>query len=190
MKILEQKILKDGKILGGDILKVDNFLNHQMDVALFNELGRDIYTHYQGCGVNKILTIEASGIGLACITAQFFNCNVLFAKKRKSLNISDDVFSTKVYSFTKKTEYDVVVSKEYLGKDDKVLIIDDFLANGNACLGLIDLVRKAGGEVVGVSCAVEKTYQGGYDKIAALGYDVYSLARIAEMKDGHIKFVE
>lgn len=190
MKILEQKILKDGKILGGDILKVDNFLNHQMDVALFNELGRDIYTHYQGCGVNKILTIEASGIGLACITAQFFNCNVLFAKKRKSLNISDDVYSTKVYSFTKKTEYDVVVSKEYLGKDDKVLIIDDFLANGNACLGLIDLVRKAGGEVVGVSCAVEKTYQGGYDKIAALGYDVYSLARVEEMKDGHIKFVE
>ena len=168
MKILEQKILKDGKILGGDILKVDNFLNHQMDVALFNELGKDIYTHFQGCGVNKILTIEASGIGLA----------------------SDDVYSTKVYSFTKKTEYDVVVSKEYLGKDDKVLIIDDFLANGNACLGLIDLVRKAGGEVVGVSCAVEKTYQGGYDKIAALGYDVYSLARIAEMKDGHIKFVE
>lgn len=190
MRLLERKILNDGKALDGDILKVDGFLNHQMDVALFNDLGKEIYEHFKDCGINKILTIEASGIGLACITAQFFNCSVLFAKKKKSLNISDDVYSAKVVSFTKKTENNVVVSKEYLTSADKILIVDDFLANGNACLGLVELAKQAGAEIKGISCAIEKTYQGGYDKLVSLGYDVYSLARIAEMKNGEIKFVE
>lgn len=190
MKYLEQKILTEGKILDGGILKVDGFLNHQMDVACLNTLAKDIYEHFKNCNVNKILTVEASGIGIACITAQFFNCKVLVAKKHKSLNISSDVYFSKVFSFTHKTENTIMVSKEYLSDKDNVLIVDDFLANGNACLGLIDIVKQAGGTVKGISCCVEKTYQGGYDKLTALGYDVYSLARIAEMKDGKVKFVE
>lgn len=190
MKYLEQKILTEGKILDGGILKVDGFLNHQTDVACLNVLAKDIYEHFKNCNVNKILTVEASGIGIACITAQFFNCKVLVAKKHKSLNISNDVYFSKVFSFTHKTENTIMVSKEYLGENDNVLIVDDFLANGNACLGLIDIVKQAGGTVKGISCCVEKTYQGGYDKLTAAGYDVYSLARIAEMKDGKIKFVE
>ena len=190
MRILEEKILKEGKILSGDVLKVDCFLNHQMDVAFLNRLGKEIYERYKSAGINKILTVEASGIGLACLTAQFFNCKVLVAKKHKSLNLSNDIYFSKVYSYTHKTENVIMVSKEYLGKDDRVLIVDDFLANGNACLGLIDIVNQAGGQVLGISCAVEKTYQGGYDKLVKLGYDVYSLARIKKMQDGEIEFVK
>ncbi len=190
MRLLEQKILQEGKVLAGDILKVDCFLNHQIDVAFLNELGKDIYNHYKDSNVNKILTVEASGIGLACIVAQYFNCRVLVGKKHKSLNISNDVYSAKVYSFTHKTENTIIVSKEYLSEKDNVLIIDDFLANGNACLGLIDIVKQAGGQVKGISCAVEKTYQGGHDKLVSLGYDVYSLARIEKMQDGNITFVK
>lgn len=190
MRLLEQKILQEGKVLPGDILKVDCFLNHQMDVAFLTCLGKEIYERFYSCKVNKILTVEASGIGLACLTAQFFNCKVLVAKKKKSLNISNDIYSAKVYSFTHKTENNIIVSKEYLSSEDNVLIVDDFLANGNACLGLIDIVNQAGGKVVGISCAVEKTYQGGYDKLVNLGYDVYSLARIKKMEDGKIYFVE
>ena len=190
MRLLEKKILDEGKILQGDILKVDCFLNHQMDVAFLNELAKEIYEHFKDAGINKILTVEASGIGIACITAQYFNCKVLCAKKHKSLNISNDIYVSKVYSFTHKTENSIMVSKEYLNANDKILIVDDFLANGNACLGLIDIVRQAGAEVKGISCCVEKTYQGGYQKLVDLGYDVYSLARIEEMKDGKISFVK
>lgn len=190
MKLLEDKILKDGKILPGGVLKVDNFLNHQVDVAFLNLLAEDIYNHFKNCHVNKILTVEASGIGLACFVAQFFNCKLLIAKKHKSINISNDVYSATVYSFTHKTENFIMVSKEYLNEGDKVLIVDDFLANGNACLGLIDIVKQAKGEVLGISCAIEKTYQGGHDKLVNLGYDVYSLARIQEMEEGSIHFVE
>ena len=190
MRLLEEKILKEGKVLDGDVLKVDCFLNHQMDVAFLYELGKEIYEHFKDCGINKILTVEASGIGLACLTAQFFNCKVLVAKKHKSLNLASDVYFAKVYSFTHKTENAILVSKEFLSKDDKVLIVDDFLANGNACLGLIDIVNQAGGEVKGISCAVEKTYQGGYQKLADLGIDVYSLARIKKMENGQIEFME
>ncbi len=189
MRLLEEKILKDGKILDGDILKVDSFLNHQMDANFLNKLGKEIYEHYKNCGINKILTVEASGIGLACQTAQFFNCNVLVGKKHKSLNISNEVYFSKVYSFTHKTENIIMVSKEYLSCSDNVLIVDDFLANGNACLGLIDICKQAGAKVLGISCAVEKTYQGGYDKLNALGIDVYSLARIKKMENGKIEFV-
>lgn len=190
MKLLEDKILNEGKILNGDILKVDCFLNHQMDVAFLSLLGKEIYNHFKDCNINKILTVEASGIGLACLTAQYFNCKVLVAKKHKSLNISNDIYYSKVFSFTHKTENLIMVSKEYLNKDDRILIVDDFLANGNACLGLIDIVKQAGAEVKGISSAIEKTYQGGYDKLVSLGYDVYSLARIAEMKDGKLTFVK
>ena len=190
MKLLEQKILNEGKVLPGDVLKVDCFLNHQMDVAFLTALGKEIYNHFKNCNVNKILTVESSGIGLACLTAQFFNCKVLVAKKNKSSNISNNVYVAKVYSYTHQTENNIVVSKEYLSSDDNVLIIDDFLANGNACLGLIDIVNQAGGQVKGISCAVEKTYQGGYDKLASLGIDVYSLARIEKMQDGRITFVK
>ena len=190
MKLLEQKILNEGKVLPGDVLKVDCFLNHQMDVAFLTELGKEIYNHFKNCNVNKILTVESSGIGLACLTAQFFNCKVLVAKKNKSSNISNNVYVAKVYSYTHQKENNIVVSKEYLSSDDNVLIIDDFLANGNACLGLIDIVNQAGGQVKGISCAVEKTYQGGYDKLASLGIDVYSLARIEKMQDGKITFVK
>lgn len=190
MRLLEQKILQEGKVLPGDILKVDCFLNHQMDVAFLTSLGKEIYEHFANYNVNKILTVEASGIGIACLAAQYFNCKVLVAKKKKSLNIANDVYSAKVYSFTHKTENNIIVSKEYLSSEDNVLIIDDFLANGNACLGLIDIVNQAGGRVVGISCAVEKTYQGGYDKLVAKGIEVYSLARIEKMEDGKIYFVK
>ncbi len=190
MTILEEKILKEGKILDGDVLKVDGFLNHRVDVAFSTLLGKEIYNHFKDCEINKILTVEASGIGLACLTAQFFNCPVLVAKKHKSSNISDSVYYAKVYSFTHQRENTILVSKEYLDSNDKVLIIDDFLANGNACVGLVDIVKQAGATVKGISCAVEKTYQGGYQKLTDMGIDVYSLARIKEMKDGKITFVE
>ena len=190
MTILEEKILKEGKVLDCGILKVDGFLNHRVDVAFTTLLGKEIYEHFKNCEINKILTVEASGIGLACLTAQFFNCPVLIAKKSKSLNIADDVYSAKVYSFTHKKENTVLVSKEYLDKNDKVLIIDDFLANGNACLGLVDIVKQAGAEVKGISCAIEKTHQGGHQKLVDMGIDVYSLARIKDMKDGKVYFME
>ena len=190
MTILEEKILKEGKVLDGGILKVDGFLNHRVDVAFSTLLGKEIYEHFKDCDVNKILTVEASGISLACLTAQFFNCPLLVAKKSKSLNISSDVYSAKVYSFTHKTENNIVVSKEYLDSNDKVLIIDDFLANGNACVGLVEIVKQAGAEVKGISCAIEKTHQGGHQRLVDMGIDVYSLARIKDMKDGKVYFVE
>ncbi len=190
MRLLEKKILEEGKVLDGDILKVDGFLNHLVDVPFSTLLGKEIYERFKNCGINKILTVEASGIGLACLTAVYFNCPVLIGKKHKSLNISNDVYVAKVYSFTHKKENTIVVSKEYLNSGDKVLIVDDFLANGNACVGLIDIVKQAGAEVMGISCAVEKTYQGGYQKLVDMGIDVYSLARIKEMKDGKVYFVE
>ncbi|MGN0771404.1 MAG: xanthine phosphoribosyltransferase [Christensenellales bacterium] len=188
MKLLEEKILKDGKVLSDDVLKVDSFLNHQLDVEFLSRLGKEIYEKFKDCGVNKILTVEASGIALACMTAQYFACPVLCAKKHKSINISDDIYYSKVYSFTHKTENLIMVSKEYLHSSDKVLIVDDFLAGGNACMGLIDIVKQAGAQVVGISAGVEKTYQGGYDRLTKMGYEVYSLAKIAKMKDGKITF--
>ena len=190
MRLLEKKILTDGKILDGDILKVDNFLNHQMDVNLLSLLAKEVYEKFKDCEINKILTVEASGIGLSCFVAQFFNCPLLVAKKSKTLNISDNVYCAKVYSFTHKKENVIMASKEYLHEGEKVLIVDDFLANGNACLGLVYIVNQAGGQVMGISCAIEKTYQGGYQKLVDLGYDVYSLARIKKMENGVIEFME
>ncbi len=188
LKLLEERILKDGKLFPGSILKVDSFLNHQMDVALLNEIGKEFKRLYADCGVNKILTIEASGIGIACITAQFFDCPVLFAKKTKTKNIASSVYKTSVKSYTHGTTYDVIVSKEFLHKGDRVLIIDDFLAEGNALLGLIDLCRQAGAEVAGCGIAIEKAFQPGSARIREKGVRVESLAVIDSMDGGVIKF--
>lgn len=183
MKLLEDRILKDGQVFPGNILKVDSFLNHQLDVELIGEMGKEIRRIFDGCGVNKIFTIEASGIGIACITAQYFSCPVLFAKKTKTKNIAATVYKTKVKSFTHGTEYDVIVSKDFIGKGDKVLIIDDFLAEGNALLGLIDLCKQAGAEVVGCAIAVEKGFQDGRKRVEAEGVRVESLAIVESMSD-------
>ena len=188
MVLLEERIRKDGKVFPGNILKVDSFLNHQMDITLLNEIGKEFKRLYSDCEVNKILTIEASGIGIACITAQFFNCPVLFAKKTKTKNIASSVYKTQVQSFTHGTVYDVIVSNEFLGKGDKVLIIDDFLAEGNALLGLIDLCKQAGAEVVGCGIAVEKGFQQGSTRVRETGVRVESLAVIDNMDNCEIKF--
>lgn len=189
MQLLEKKILEEGKVYQGDVLKVDGFLNHRMDVDFLCRLGEEFYRLFEDCGVNKILTIEASGIGIACLTAQFFHCPVLFAKKSKTLNISDSLLHSKVHSYTHNTDHDVVVSKSYLTAEDRVLIIDDFLANGSALSALVDLCRQAGATVVGAGIAIEKAYQSGGKMIRDMGIRVESLARIESMNEqGEITF--
>ena len=183
MQLLEDRIRQDGKVRGTDILKVDSFLNHQIDVELLNALGREWRRLFDGCGVNKILTIEASGIGLACIAAQYFNCPVVFAKKSQTKNIAGDVYTTKVESFTHGRVYDVIVSKDFLYSDDRVLIIDDFLANGAALEGLIRLIGQAGAVLVGAGIAVEKAFQPGGSRLRQQGVRVESLARIKSMDE-------
>ena len=183
MELLKQRIRKDGIVKGNDVLKVDSFLNHQMDIALFEEIGREFLRRFDGCGVNKILTIEASGIGIACITAQFFHCPVVFAKKSKTKNIAGEVYTTKVQSFTHGNVADVIVSTRFLGPEDNVLIIDDFLANGAALEGLIDLVRQAGAQLAGAGIVIEKAFQPGGGRIRAKGVRVESLARVTSMSE-------
>ena len=192
MKLLEERIRKDGTIRGTEVLKVDRFLNHQMDIGLINEIGKEFKRLYGDCGVNKILTIEASGIGIACITAQFFNVPVIFAKKNKTKNIAGDVYTSKVESFTHGKVYDIIVSKEFLGPEDRVLLIDDFLANGSALQGLINLVRDAGATLVGAGICVEKAFQPGGDLISSMGVRVESLARVKSMDEAtnSIEFCE
>ena len=189
MKLLEDRIRKDGKIIGTEILKVDSFLNHQLDVALFREMAREWKRRFEGTRVTKILTIEASGIAMAVIAAEAFgDCPVVFAKKSRTSNLPDDAYTTKVASFTHGKTYDVLVSKRFLTPDDSVLVIDDFLANGEALSGLIDLVRQSGGTVSGCCIAIEKAFQGGGEKIRSLGYRVESLAKIASMNGSSIEF--
>ena len=191
MKLLEERIKKEGKVFEGDVLKVDRFLNHQIDVALISELGAEWKRLYEGTEINKILTIEASGIGIACITALHFNVPVVFAKKTKTVNIASDVYTSKVESYTHKTTYDIIVSKEFLGSGDKVLIIDDFLANGKALEGLIALCKEAGATVAGIGIAVEKAHQPGGERIRSMGYRVESLARVKSMSvDGGVEFCD
>lgn len=191
MELLKQRILQDGTVKGTDVLKVDSFLNHQMDVALFEEIGKEYQRRFAGCGVNKILTIEASGIGIACITAQFFHCPVIFAKKSQTKNIAGEVYTTKVESFTHGRVYDVIVSKKFLGPEDRILIVDDFLANGAALEGLIDLVQQAGATLVGAGIVIEKAFQPGGDRIRAKGIRVESLARVKSMSEGAgVEFVD
>lgn len=181
MLLLEERIRKDGIISDGNVLKVDSFLNHQMDVAFINKLAEEFYRLFKDCGVNKVLTIEASGIGIACLTAQFFNAPMVFAKKSKSKNIAGDVYTSKVESFTHGQVYDVMVSKKFLNKSDRVLIIDDFLAKGQALLGLTKIVKDSGAELVGCGIVIEKAFQDGGKLIREQGIRVESLARIKEM---------
>ena len=190
MQLLKDRIRKDGKIKSGDVLKVDSFLNHQMDIKLFEEIGKEFKRRFSDSEVNKILTIEASGIGIACIVAQFFNVPVVFAKKSKTKNIAGDVYTTKVESFTHGGVYDIMVSKEFLGKGDKVLLIDDFLANGKALEGLSAIVKDSGAELVGAGIVVEKGFQPGGDRLRAEGIRVESLAIVESMdeKTGTIRF--
>lgn len=183
MELLKERIRKDGKIRGAGVLKVDSFLNHQMDVKLFAEIGKEFKRRFACCDVNKILTIEASGIGIACITAQFFDCPVVFVKKSQTRNISPDVYTAKVESFTHGKTYDVLVSKEFLGPDDKVLLIDDFLANGEALRGLRSLVNQAGAELVGAGIVIEKAFQPGGAQLRAEGMKIEALARIQSMSE-------
>ena len=191
MELLEERIRRDGKIRGGDVLKVDSFLNHQMDVSLFAEIGKEFQRLFGDCGVTKILTIEASGIGIACVTAQFFGCPVIFAKKNKTKNIAGDVYTSKVESFTHGKVYDIIVSKEFLLPTDRVLLIDDFLANGSALQGLIKLVRDAGATLVGAGICVEKAFQPGGDLIRNMGVRVESLARVKSMsEEGGVVFCD
>ena len=189
LKLLEDRILKDGKILPGNVLKVDSFLNHQIDVDLIYALGEEWYRLFKDEGITKILTIEASGIGIACIAAMKFGVPVLFAKKSKSSNIGSDFYSTEVVSYTHGRAYDVIASKKYINPGDRVLLIDDFLANGSALRALIKLAEMGGATVVGAGIAIEKVYQNGGNAIRELGYRVESLAKVASMSDdGKIEF--
>ena len=192
MKALEDRIRKDGIVKPGNVLKVDSFLNHQMDVNLFAQMREEWKRLFADQKIDKILTIEASGIGIACVVAQHFGVPVVFAKKAQSVNIDGDVYATKVESFTKKRVYDVIVSKKYLKPGEKILIIDDFLANGCAVAGLIDLIQNAGAEVVGVGIAIEKGFQVGGKNIREQGIRLESLAIVESMNDetGEIVFRE
>ncbi|MGI6622042.1 MAG: xanthine phosphoribosyltransferase [Clostridiaceae bacterium] len=183
MQLMKERILREGKVKNGSILKVDSFLNQQMDIELFEKMADEFWRLFGDCNVTKILTIEASGIGIACLAGQRFKCPVVFAKKNKTSNISDDVFSSLVHSFTHGKEYEIMVSREYLLPSDRVLIIDDFLANGAALNGLIDLVRSAGAYIVGAGIAIEKAFQPGGDIIRNQGIRVESLARIKSMDE-------
>lgn len=191
LKLLEDRIVKDGIVKPGNVLKVDSFLNHQMDISLFNDMGKEFKRLFNDTPINKILTIEASGIGIACIAAQYFdNVPVVFAKKSQTVNIDGEVYSTKIESFTHKRVYDVILSKKYLSSKDHVLIIDDFLANGCALNGLLDIAQKAGATVEGVGIAVEKGFQRGGELIRQKGIRVESLAIIESMDadSGNIVF--
>ena len=190
MKLLEDRIIKDGKVFSGNVLKVDSFLNHQIDVELLDKMGLEVKKLFSDSCVTKVLTIEASGIGVGCMVAKHFNCPLLFAKKSKTLNIKGDVYTSKVESFTHQCTYDIIVSKDFLNENDTVLIVDDFLAKGNALIGLIDIVKQSGAKLAGCSIAIEKGYQGGGDKLRAQGIKVESLAIIEAMDDttGEIVF--
>lgn len=186
MKLLEDRILKDGHIGADNVLKVDSFLNHQIDVNFVCELGKEFYRLFKDENITKILTIEASGIGIACLTAQYFNVPVVFAKKAKTINIYSDTYNATVHSYTHKRDYDIVVSKDFLNKDDNVLIIDDFLAKGSALTALLMLIEKAGAKTAGAGIVIEKAYQGGGDLVRDMGVRVESLAKIKSIskKDG------
>ena len=181
MNFLEERIARDGTVKPGNVLKVDNFLNHQMDVELLDEIGAEIHRRFKNAGVTKILTIEASGIAIAYAVAQYFKVPFVFAKKSKSVNIDGDVYVAEVESFTHKCTNNVIVSKKFIHKGEKILIIDDFLANGCALQGLISIVESAGAEVVGIGIAIEKGFQEGGEKIRKGGYRLESLAIVDSM---------
>lgn len=192
MNFLEERIVKDGIVKEGNVLKVDSFLNHQMDIDLFNQMGEEFKKRFEGKNINKIVTIEASGIGIACVVAQHFGVPVVFAKKSKSINIEGDMYIAEVESFTHKCKNQVIVSKKFLNEDDHVLVIDDFLANGCALQGLISIINQAGGTVEGIGIAIEKGFQVGGNIIRNLGYQLESLAIVEDMdaETGKITFSE
>ncbi|MEG2699810.1 MAG: xanthine phosphoribosyltransferase [Hungatella sp.] len=192
MQLLKDRIQKDGKIKAGNVLKVDSFLNHQMDIKLFAEIGKEFKRRFADVEVNKILTIEASGIGIACVAAQYFDVPVVFAKKNKTKNIAGDVYTSQVESYTHGKVYDIIVAKEFLGQGDKVLLIDDFLANGKALEGLAALVRASGAKLVGAGIVIEKGFQVGGENLRGQGIRLESLAIIESMdeKTGTLVFRE
>lgn len=192
MQLLKDRIQKDGKIKAGNVLKVDSFLNHQMDIKLFAEIGKEFKRRFADVEVNKILTIEASGIGIACVAAQYFDVPVVFAKKNKTKNIAGDVYTSQVESYTHGKVYDIIVAKEFLGQGDKVLLIDDFLANGKALEGLAALVKASGAELVGAGIVIEKGFQVGGENLREQGIRLESLAIIESMdeKTGTLVFRE
>ncbi len=191
MNFLEKKIVEQGVVEKGNVLKVDRFLNHQMDIELFNEMGKEFKKRFKDVEINKIITIEASGIGIACVVAQHFNVPVVFAKKSKSINIEGEMYIAEVESFTHKCKNQVIVSKKLITPEDKILIIDDFLANGCALQGLISIVKDAGAEVAGIGIAIEKGFQNGGKIIRNLGYRLESLAIVESMdpENGTIEFL-
>ena len=188
MEILKQRILKDGVVKEGNVLKVDKFLNHQMDVKLFNDIGEEFAKRFAGTGVNKILTIESSGIGIACIAAQYFHVPVVFAKKSKSINLEGEMYVAQVESFTHKCQNNVIVAQKFLNPEDHVLIIDDFLANGCALQGLIEIVETAGATLEGAGIVIEKGFQHGGDALREKGIRVESLAIVDSMSDDSLTF--
>ena len=190
MQQMEEKILKEGQVLPGGILKVGNFLNQQIDTAFLREIGEEIARLFDGTGANKILTIESSGIAIAAAAGITMNIPVVFAKKHKTSNVDGDIYSTTVHSFTHGTDYNVVVCSDYLTENDRVLLVDDFLANGNALRGLVDLCEQAGAEVVGAAVAIEKRFQGGGDALREEGVRVEPLACIESMDDEHVEFCQ
>ena len=188
MKLLEEKIASEGIAIGTDILKVDMFLNHQMDVELLDEMGKEFKRLFENSGATKVVTIESSGIAIAVFVAKYMGLPALFAKKAKHNNVGDDVYSANGYSYTHGKDYTMIVSKKYLNKGDKVLIIDDFMAGGNACNALIDIINQAGAEVAGIGIAIEKGFQPGGQALREKGYNVRSLAIVDSMNDGQITF--
>ena len=190
MRLLEDRINKDGIVREGDILKVDSFINHQIDVGFIRELAKEFKRRFADEKITQILTIEASGIGIACIVALEFDVPVVFAKKTKTVNIANDVYTSKVESYTHKRSYDIIVSKDFLKPGDRVLVIDDFLAKGSALHGLLQLINDAGATVVGAGILIEKVYQDGGRIIRDKGIRVESLARVAALRDGKVIFVE
>ncbi len=189
MKEFEEIIAREGKVFPGNILKVDSFLNHQLDVELIDKLGEAFYEKFKNKGITKILTIEASGIAIACAAARFFKVPVVFAKKSQSLNLGGDIYVSRISSYTYGKEYDVIVARDFLGPEDKILLIDDFLAIGNAMKGLLEICEQAGSEVIGIGICIEKAFQRGGDDLRKMGYDVSSLAIIDSMSpEGGIRF--
>lgn len=188
MKLLEERIKKDGRVFPGDVLKVDCFLNHQIDVKLLSAMGDEFYRLYKDSGVNKILTIEASGIAIASVAALRFDVPVVFAKKSKSSNVDDNLYSSTVKSYTHNNINTVIVCKDYVNDGDKILIVDDFLAKGEALKGLIDICNQAGAEVIGCGIAIEKVYQGGGNELRAKGVRIESLAMVESLENNTVTF--
>jgi len=190
MKILEDRILKDGTILPGDVLKVDNFLNHQVDPLLMDQMGQEFAAKFAGAGITKVLTVESSGIAPAVMTALHLNVPMIFARKHKSLTLTDHLYTAKVYSYTKRVNNDISIDRRFLDPDDKVLIIDDFLANGQAVQGLLDIAKTANIEVGGVGVVIEKRFQKGHQLVVDAGIPLVALASIAAFKDGSVTFAQ